>query len=590
MCGIVGYVGRKTSFLNIANILQRLEYRGYDSAGISSLKNGKFNIIKNKGNISKLKEKITDKEEGSCLIAHTRWATHGEVNEINAHPHASQNNVWTIVHNGIIENFNEIKEQLKISPKSETDTAVVAQLLEDKNIETLEQFVDVFSNVIGSYAIVAEHKNHEKTLFVSKQKSPLYCAQNNFGDVLVASDPICFSGFSKDYYIFEDGEFAIIKPGQIKFVGKTKEIVNKTKIVLDEKYQGLENNNFSHFMLKEICEESVVLKNQVREYKEKNHFSIFNKEMILKFNKVLFVGCGTAYHAGLMGAKYISKKTKIYATAEIASELIYNEPSFIDSKTLCVFVSQSGETADTCRAMELAKMQGAFCVALTNVSYSTLARLADFVLPICAGVEIAVASTKAYVCQLSAIYMLASHISNVLFRNRENYFEKIEKVAEKILSFDYASIDRMAESFLSVRDAVFIGKDLSFVTAQESALKLKEVSYINAVGYASGELKHGFLALIENGTPLIAFAGDKKINLKTLNSASEAKARGANVIIVSNENVKECDNIVFVDEPDEFLFSILSITPMQYLAYKVSVLRNINPDQPRNLAKSVTVE
>ncbi len=591
MCGIVGYLGTKTKANFLINILKKLEYRGYDSSGISCLDDGEFSIFKEVGNIKNLQQIVPENFETSCLVAHTRWATHGEPSCLNAHPHSSCGGIWTIVHNGIIENYQVLKDALSKKPQSQTDTVVVSCLLEEKNVNNIFQFIDAFDGVEGSYAIVAENKNLPNQLFLAKQKSPLYLAVNGDGDYLVASDPICFVGFAKEYFTFLDGEFGhLSKTEGVKFFDKSKNQISKQPKLLDDTFEESDKNNFEHFMLKEIFEQPKALERQVKTYKDTDVLKKFNKEFVKKFEKITLVGCGTAYHAGLVGAKYLAKGTGIFATVEMASEFIYNQPVFADEKTLFIFVSQSGETADTLQAQALAKSKGATTLALTNVLYSTLASKCDYVLPVCAGPEIAVASTKAYVCQLSSLYMLSMHLASELKGKKFDGFEKIESVAKEILDFDMPQVDALAEHIKNRNDVIFIGKDFDYITANEASLKLKEVAYINSASYPSGELKHGFLALVEKGTPIVVLAGNNATNSKTFNATHEAVSRGAEAIVVSNDKVENFENVIKISEPDDMLFPMLSIVPLQYLAYKVSISKGINPDQPRNLAKSVTVE
>lgn len=590
MCGIVGYLGKQTKAKKLINILKKLEYRGYDSSGIASLEDGKITTFKEVGNIQKLDSSVPENFETSCLVAHTRWATHGEPTEVNAHPHSSFLGVWTLVHNGIIENYGKLKNKLKNKPQSQTDTVVVSCLLEEQGVEDIFGFIDAFKQVEGSYAIVAENKNKPNELFLAKHKSPLYLSANKDGDVLVASDPICFVGFSKNYYTFADGEFAHASKNELKFFDETgKELEKQTK-ELDDTFEESDKKEYKHFMLKEIFEQPKALERQIKTFKDNNVLNKFNKEFISKFSNIKLVGCGTAYHAGLVGAKYLSKMTGLPAYAEMASEFIYNQPVFADEKTLFIFVSQSGETADTLCAQELAKNKGATTIALTNVLYSSLASKCDYVIPVCAGPEIAVASTKAYVCQLSALYLFALNLRCQVEEVEFDGFEKIETVANKILKFDMAKVEELASKLKTQNEAIFIGKDFDYITANEASLKLKEVAYINSASYPSGELKHGFLALVENGTPIIVFAGGSATNSKTFNAAHEAVSRGAKAFVVTNQNIDIFEDVLLIDEPDDLLFPMLSIAPLQYLAYVVSTSKGINPDQPRNLAKSVTVE
>jgi len=344
-------------------------------------------------------------------------------------------------------------------------------------------------------------------------------------------------------------------------------------------------------MLKEICEQSSAVDRVIKYYKDFDYLKQLDIDFFRDIKIINLIGCGTAYHACLIGARYIEKVAGFKAEAEIASEFIYKEPCFLDENTLVVAISQSGETADTLKAIEIAKTKKVKTLAITNVDYSTIVSVSDKYIPVCAGPERAVASTKAYVCQLCVLYIFANHLKNLLAKQNNNCFEELKKVAENILNFNKKKIDLIAQNIKDKENVIFIGKDLDFVTAQEASLKLKEVSYINSSSYPSGELKHGYLALVEEDTPLFVFATNNKINQKTLNAAAEAESRGAYKILISNQNIdKSCDNLIKINCINELLDPIMAIVPMQYLAYKVSVLKNINPDQPKNLAKSVTVE
>lgn len=589
MCGIVGYLGKGKTRQYVVSRLKKLEYRGYDSSGIAFNKGDKIDNVKAVGNIANLENLITEENEIQCAIAHTRWATHGKPSVKNCHPHASQTGSWSIVHNGIIENYQEIKSGLKTPTDSDTDTSTVAQLLEERNAKTIGDFVSVFKEVHGSYAIVAMNSEALDELFVAKNRSPLYVAENK-GEFLVASDPICFVGFAKEYYSFNNYEYGHIADGKIRFFDENMNELKKELTELDDCFEETQKFEYEHFMLKEIMEQPEALKRQVKTYRDTDVLAKFNKKFIEQFDHISFIGCGTAYHASMVGARYIERLTGIRASAEIASEFIYKEPVFANEKTLFVFVSQSGETADTLMAMNIAKQHGATCIALTNVLYSSLAKQVQYVLPVCAGPEIAVASTKAYVCQLSALYMFARHLNNQIEDKQYDYLKDIELVSEKILDFDQDKINHIADAIKDEMNPIFIGKDLDYIAACEASLKLKEVAYVNATNYPSGELKHGFLALIEDNTPLIVFATEEKVRTKTLNAAHEAVSRGAFQITVTNDGGLGFDNLIVIDVDNEYLMPMLEIAPMQYLAYQVSIKKGINPDQPRNLAKSVTVE
>ena len=588
MCGIACYIGKEKPVKFLIDALKKLEYRGYDSAGIASACDGKIKVSKSSGSIKILEQKLGDNEIITNAISHTRWATHGEPNDINAHPHLSTNEEFAVVHNGIIENYQKLKVEHSLCPKSETDTAVVSELLEKRKVNNIFEFIEIMKLLNGSFAIACILKRKPNTMFLAKEKSPLYVAKNEQCDFMVASDPICFLDFANSYYSVADSEFAEINDEKIKFYNAEKSEIIKTETSLEDLFEDTDKGEYSHFMLKEIMEEKQALLRQVETYQSKQILERFDDWFLSKFNEIKFIACGTAYHAGLMGAKFVQKILNKKASAEIASEFIYLEPNFINSKTLYIFVSQSGETADTLRALELVQNKGATTVAITNVLYSSLAKKAEYLLPICAGVEVAVASTKAYVCMLSAIYLFCEYFNGKTAY--ENSFKNIKILADKILNFDKQKIKKIAEQISTKTEAVFIGKDMDYITALEASLKLKEVSYINANAYPSGELKHGFLALVEKGTPLFVFANQKSLISKTESSTFEAISRGAEAIVFTNRNDLKFETTVEIDEGNEILSQIQVIAPMQYLAYLVSTNKNINPDQPRNLAKSVTVE
>lgn len=593
MCGIVGYIGKNRNANFVIDRLKKLEYRGYDSSGIASLRNGELNIIKSTGKIANLEEKVGQELEVTCAIAHTRWATHGKPTENNAHPHSSTSNEWTIVHNGIVENYLDLKKTLKEGTNypSDTDTSIVAELLEQRGVKEINGFIDACKELNGSFALGCINKNQENTLFLARRKSPLYVAFVN-GEVLLASDPICFVGFSNAYYALNNDEFAVASTSGIQFYDNGKNILNKQETILDEVFEESGKGEYPYFMLKEIMEQKAAIRRIIKTYSDTSVLEKFDKDFISKFNKVEFIGCGTAYHAGLMGARYIEKCAKLSATATIASEFIYMDP-IISTETLYIFVSQSGETADTLRAMELVKEKGCTTVAITNVLYSSLAKSVDYMFPVCAGPEIAVASTKAYVCQLAILYMLARRFEEVLSGKETNYLKDLETVEEVILNLDLKTLDNIAEELKSQITSIYIGKDLDYVTACEGCLKLKEIAYINASSYPSGELKHGFLALIEEGTIIFVLANHSSINSKTHNAASEAMSRGAKAVLIGSKSTGDNFNPAYhieMPEINELLLPMVSVVPLQYIAYLVSVKKGINPDQPRNLAKSVTVE
>ena len=590
MCGIACYVGSSRKIKLLVDALEKLEYRGYDSAGVGFLENGQLNQIKSVGNIAKFKEKIDLNKNVSCAISHTRWATHGKVTTENAHPHFSKNSSWAVVHNGIIENYEKIKNKLNIIPKSETDTAVVAQLLEENKVDNIIEFIKVFQKIDGSYAVAAINNSNVNTLFLAKKNSPMFVAKNN-GDFLIVSDLVCIQDFSKNYFEMNDNEFALVSNGKIKFYNSCAEVINKNLQQITDEFQHISKEKYQHFMIKEIYEEPQAIEQQVEIYKKQQILNKFDKDFIQNIKEIKFIGCGTAYHAGLVGAQFCEDLLNIPASAEVASEFVYKKCQFISNDKLYVFVSQSGETADTIKALDIVKNKNAKFISLTNVMHSTMAKKSQFILPVCAGVEIAVASTKAYVCQLTALYMFFSHLANVIKNLHIDFYSNLLSLNSKIKKINFSKIDSIAKYISSKKEVVFIGKGIDYVTAAEASLKLKEISYINSSEFMSGELKHGYLALVENDTPIFVFACNQNLNLKTMNAAEEARARGATIFYITNDiTLKENKNVIFVDEKNPLLCAVFAIVPMQYLAYKVSVVKNINPDQPRNLAKSVTVE
>ena len=599
MCGIVGYVGHKSTGSRLINLLKNLEYRGYDSSGVAVQQNGKIYITKAEGKIANL-EKIIENDEAMTGIAHTRWATHGKPTTINAHPHSSDNKDWAVVHNGIIENFETLKRDVEkghgISFVSETDTEVVPQLLEyysNPQTKYIDTLIDVCNMLEGSYAIACMNKNLNDHLLLAKKKSPLYVATNG-EEILVASDPICFVNKVNEYYMLEEDEFCDASKEGIYFYNNKHENISKQLVKMDEIDEVVGKQEYSHFMLKEINEIPSVLKRIVKTYRDNNVMSQFSKEKMSQFNKIVLVGCGTAYHVALMGAKYIEKISRIDARAFVASEFRYVNP-IIDEHTLCIFVSQSGETADTIAAQELAKSKGATTIALTNVLYSSLAKKVDIILPVCAGHEIAVASTKAYNAQVTIMYMFAKHLANVLQNKDFDYLAQIDDLAHSVKLPEKSELQQVAKEIVNEQMSFFIGRDMDHITSEEASLKLKEITYINSTAYPSGELKHGFLALVEKDTPLFVIATEKDLLDKTLNGAHEAYARGAKVILVTQLDVapEKCEFVhdtIKLQNFDEDLMPITSIIAFQLISYYVSVERGYNPDQPRNLAKSVTVE
>ncbi len=593
MCGITGYIGTNAEE-NLIKNLMNLEYRGYDSAGIAVL-NDEISVTKCAGKVEDLKSLVSD-NKSTCGIAHTRWATHGAPTKVNAHPHLSNDKKWAVVHNGIIENFNEIKTKLKKDGYkfySQTDTEVIANLLQDKkSLSPLQALIEVTNSIKGTYALACLNKDEKDTIYLAKNKSPLYITSIN-NKVILASDVICFADKTQKYYELNDNEYCIASKKNIMFYNKNGKIIKKSPKFLKNTIISNTKQNYEHFMLKEIHDTKKALQNIVKVYSEEDLFKIFNLAFIKKYSKIILIGCGTAYHACLMGAKFLQEYAKIDARAFIASEYRYANP-LIDKKSLFIFVSQSGETADTLAVCELAKKNKATVIALTNVAYSSLAHSTKYVLPVCAGTEIAVASTKAYTAQIAILYMLAKHLQNVKFGTKYDYFNEILQIFDKI-DLNYYNFSNLVDKLAKAKNVFFIGRNYDYITALEASLKLKEITYIFSCEHPAGELKHGFLALINKSSYLFAIATQKELLDKTLNNAYEAQARGAKVIFVTQfdlpkEVIKKFYKIIKLQSFNENVMPITSILPFQILAYYTSIKKGLNPDKPRNLAKSVTVE
>ena len=598
MCGIVGYIGNKVVDKELVDILKNLEYRGYDSAGVAVYDNGNIVATKAEGKIANLEAILEGSKTASIGIAHTRWATHGKPTTTNAHPHMSDNKEWAVVHNGIIENFGELKREIEgnssIKFVSETDTEVVAQLLQVlDNKNPIETLINTCSRLEGSFALGVINKKSSDTLYLAKRKSPLYVSKND-SEVFVASDPICFAGKTTEYYMLEDDEFCKASLDEFVFYNDKNEVINKLATPLNSFEANFGKQNYPHFMLKEIEEVPSVIGRIATTYTDSTAFEKISIDVLKDINKIILVGCGTAYHAGLMGASMIEKYARIESRTYVASEFRYSDP-IIDNKTLAIFVSQSGETADTISAHDLAKSKGAKTIALTNVLYSALAKKSDYVLPVCAGPEIAVASTKAYTAQITILYMFARYLGNVKHNKDYDYMSDVLKLSKEMVIPSAESLEKVANDLVSQDKAFFIGRGVDYVSSEEASLKLKEITYINTQAYPSGELKHGFLALVETGTILFVIATQKDLLDKTLNGAHEAYARGARIVLVTPFDIPE-DKLqdvyarIKVQDFGDDLMPIVSIGAFQMLSYLTSVKKGLNPDQPRNLAKSVTVE
>ena len=586
MCGIIGYIGKETE-KNLLAGLEKLEYRGYDSAGLCVKRRNNFYIEKTVGSVEKLKSKTKQKETFGIGIAHTRWATHGKITMLNTHPHFSADQNVAIVHNGIIENFEELKAELEKNGKSfygETDSEVIAKLLSGKL--TIKKIKKILEKIKGSYALAIISKKNN-CIYFAKNKSPLYISLGK-NCAFIASDPSVFINKCNSFFPVNDGEFGKITLKKAFFYNKNgKNIIKKSKNLKFD-YTNAKKENYDFFMLKEINESQKVIENILQNYQNKKIIEKINKIKFFNYKRIYFIGCGTAYHAGLIGEKYFTKEFDKDVYTKKASEFPY-ENNLIDSETLCFFISQSGETIDTICAMEYAKKRKAKTIVITNVSYSTLATKADITFSICAGQEKAVASTKAYLGQCLVLYVLSK-----ILKNKE-WKEKLEDLKNNIFLQDDEKIKMLADELSKKDKLFFIGRGIDYITSLEASLKIKEISYIFTCVETSGELKHGPLALIDNKSIIIVTATEERLFKKTLNNAYETLSRGAKLILVTSlevdQNIKcKFSHIYKVKKVDNELMPIQTIVFFQKLAYYISVKKSINPDKPRNLAKSVTVE
>ena len=609
MCGIVGYVGDKQATEFLLEGLSKLEYRGYDSAGIAVYNDGKIRVEKSVGRLAALRDKIKDNvPQGTTGIGHTRWATHGRPSDANSHPHTDCSGDFVVVHNGIIENYLALKEDLIEKGhafKSETDTEVVAHLLEEiYNGDFVSSVREVLRRIEGAYSLVFMSSKHPGMLIAAKQDNPLVIGIGD-GENFIASDIPAIIQRTRRTYILNDGELAVLTKDSIKITNRQGEPVTKKVFEVNWNAEAAEKGGYEHFMLKEIHEQPKAVRDTMSQRIAKDGKSIVMDELkwdadyLNSFNKIYIVACGTAYHAGLVGKFYIEKLARTVVEVDVASEFRYREP-IVDENTLFIAVSQSGETSDTLAAMKESKRLGAKTLALTNVVGSSIAREADQVLYTWAGPEIAVASTKAYTTQIVLFFMLALYMAEI------KGTQKPERVAELIgmlkeipngisntLS-DVEPIKTFAKQYGFNEDVFYIGRSLDYDVALEGSLKLKEISYIHAEAYAAGELKHGTLALIVEGVPVIALATQKSVYEKTLSNIKEVKARDAVVIGIAAEGDEELekyvDHVIRIPETDELLIPILAVVPLQLLAYYAAITRGCDVDKPRNLAKSVTVE
>lgn len=600
MCGITAYCGEDLALPFLIQGLSKLEYRGYDSAGVTTLEKEGLVTIKCKGRLKNLEEKLVHQDlRGHIGIGHTRWATHGVPSNLNSHPHSNQNETISLVHNGIIENYRELKEELINKGyvfQSETDSEVVVQLLDYYyEGDLLKATQKVLNRIEGSYALCIVSTNNPDKIVVAKKDSPLIIgkAQNAY---VAASDIPALLEYTKDVYFLDDYEIALLYKDHIEFYDHQGTAITKNLVTIPYDLEAAKKDGYDTFMLKEIYEQPRVIQETLRG-------RIFQKQIILdelkdidfhQFHKVYFVACGTAYHASLCGSQVLERATKLPVIATVASEFRYNDP-IIDEHTLAIFVSQSGETADTLAALRLAKSKGATTLAIANVLGSTISRDAHYVLYTCAGPEIAVASTKAYTTQLVLLILLAYYIAQQLGQVVDyqliQQLSDIPTYVDNILK-DHEIFKHDALMLENLHDCYFIGRSLDYASVLEGALKLKEVSYVHADAYVAGELKHGPIALIENGSVVIAVATQPHIAAKTISNIQETIARGAKVVLFTtkDQEVKNVENTYYLPDVVPTLQSILVAIPLQLLAYYTACIKGCDVDKPRNLAKSVTVE
>ena len=605
MCGIIGIASNKFVTENIIQSLKKLEYRGYDSAGISTISNNMINEKKCTGRVDNL-EKILFKNPSNGLsgIGHVRWATHGIPNKVNAHPHSSEE--VSVVHNGIIENSNELKKILEgkgYNFKSQTDTEVITFLLTDflKSFDLINAINKTLDKLIGSFALGIIFKKYDNIVVGARRGSPLavgYGVQENY----LGSDSYALKSMTNKISYLDDGELCILSKDKVEFYNSKNKKVNKNVLTLSNDKFAVEKGNYKDFMSKEINEQSTTAKTCIKEYVDhlRRDINLYNFPLEpLKIKKIILVGCGTAFNACATAKYWFEELTNIPIEIDIASEFRYRNIKF-DKKNLYVFISQSGETADTFAALDLCKKNKVKTCSIVNVVESSIARSSDFVLPIHAGPEIGVASTKAFIGQLLVLYILAIKISETRNEiNKNDYEDKIKDllklpdlIKETLKCDDRVQI--IAKEFLKAKGAMFLGRGLSYPLALEGALKLKELSYLHAEGYAAGEMKHGPLALIEEGLPVVILAPKDRYFEKTISNMQEVIARGGKVILISNKNnIIISENVRFtleIPRSKNDLVPFLMTIPLQLLAYHVASLKNCNIDKPRNLAKSVTVE
>ncbi|WP_042352680.1 glutamine--fructose-6-phosphate transaminase (isomerizing) [Bacillus massiliigorillae] len=601
MCGIVGYIGNQDAKEILLKGLEKLEYRGYDSAGIAVMNNSGVQVFKEKGRIADLREVVDASVFAQTGIGHTRWATHGVPSTVNAHPHQSTSARFTLVHNGVIENYQILKREYlqDVTFKSETDTEVIVALIEkfaqEDNSTVEEAFRKTLSLLKGSYALALLDEQNNGTIFVGKNKSPLLIGIGEDFNV-VASDAMAMLQVTDQFVELMDKEIVIVTQETVTIKKLDGTIVKREAYTAELDASDIEKGTYPHYMLKEIDEQPLVTRKIVQAYQnEQGELTIADNilEAMKDTDRIYIVACGTSYHAGLVGKQFIEGMSRIPVEVHVASEFNYNMP-ILSAKPLFIFISQSGETADSRAVLVSVKELGHKALTITNVPGSTLSREADYTLLLHAGPEIAVASTKAYTAQIAVLAILANVTATA--KGLESQLDLVQELgivanAMEVLCDSKEQFEGLAREFLSVtRNCFFIGRTLDFFVGLEGALKLKEISYIQAEGFAGGELKHGTIALIEEGTPVIALATQEAVNLSIRGNVKEVVARGANPCIISMKGLEEADDSFVLPAVHELLTPLVSVIPLQLIAYYAALHRDCDVDKPRNLAKSVTVE
>lgn len=604
MCGIVGYVGKQNANDVLISGLKKLEYRGYDSCGVSTITDGIFSTYKTTKRIDNLEKLIDNKEKSSIGLGHTRWATHGGATANNAHPHHSNSGKFMVVHNGIIENYLELKEMLSKNGYtfySETDTEIIPNLIEfyfkGNLLEAVKKATD---ELIGSYALGVMCLNLPKEIVATKRNSPLIVGVGK-DENFIASDFSAILKYTDEICTLENNEFAVLHEDRVEFYDNNLKKYPKELKRIDLTNEDTEKNGYNHFMQKEINENTLTIKNTVSEYlKDENIKFDFDipEEVLKKIKHIHIVACGTAMHAGLNGKNIIEKLTRIPVIVDVASEFRYRDP-IIDKDDFAIFISQSGETADTIACIELVKSKNVNFLSIVNVKESTIDRMSDNVIYTKAGPEIAVASTKAYVAQVCAIDLFAIYLADILksvdskvLKNLKTELKNIHNAVQIVLEKDEEYLE-YAKTIVNDRDVFYLGRGLDYYVALEGSLKLKEISYIHSEATQFGELKHGPIALIEEGTNSIVICTSENLFGKVVSNVKEIKARGAKVLAITNiqDFSKDIfDKVIEIPKVNELLSPIISVIPLQLIAYYVTVLKGLDVDKPRNLAKSVTVE